>query len=225
MRGYVVWGSSGHGLVVVSAMKRLGHGEPLVFVDNNPEARTQVDGVPLVFGMRGLGVWLESSGYVGSDLRSLIAIGGSGGHHRMEISDQLCGLNIFPHTVLDPLSSLCNEVQIGSGTQVLAGAIVQAGASVGRQCILNSGSVVEHEVSIGDGVHIGPGAVLAGLVHVDDFAFIGAGATVLPRVRIGARAIVGAGAVVVRDVDADTTVIGVPARPFLTAIKGDRPQI
>ena len=44
--------------------------------------------------------------------------------------------------------------------------------------------------------------------------WIGGGAIVLPGVKIGDRAIVGAGAVVTKDVLADTTVVGNPARPL-----------
>jgi acetyltransferase-like isoleucine patch superfamily enzyme len=43
---------------------------------------------------------------------------------------------------------------------------------------------------------------------------IGAGATLLPGIHIGANAMVAAGAVVTRDVAPETTVGGVPARPW-----------
>ena len=43
-------------------------------------------------------------------------------------------------------------------------------------------------------------------------ATVGAGAVVLPGVTIGERAMVGAGAVVTKDVEADTVVVGNPAR-------------
>ena len=48
-------------------------------------------------------------------------------------------------------------------------------------------------------------------VDIGDDVYIGAGATILPGVRIGKAAIVGAGAVVTRDVEAATTVVGIPA--------------
>jgi acetyltransferase-like isoleucine patch superfamily enzyme len=51
-------------------------------------------------------------------------------------------------------------------------------------------------------------------VFVRDHAFIGNHATILPGIQIGKRAIVGAGAVVTRDVQDDTVVLGVPARPL-----------
>jgi acetyltransferase-like isoleucine patch superfamily enzyme len=48
--------------------------------------------------------------------------------------------------------------------------------------------------------------------HVSKGASIGSGATILCGVRIGKNATVGAGAVVVRDVEANTVVIGNPAK-------------
>jgi UDP-2-acetamido-3-amino-2,3-dideoxy-glucuronate N-acetyltransferase len=46
-------------------------------------------------------------------------------------------------------------------------------------------------------------------------ASIGSGAAILCGITVGERALVGAGAVVTRDVPADTTVAGVPARRLL----------
>ncbi len=51
-------------------------------------------------------------------------------------------------------------------------------------------------------------------VSIGSDVWIGGGAIVLPGVKIGDRAIVGAGAVVTKDVLADTTVVGNPARPL-----------
>ncbi|HEX6003537.1 MAG TPA: acyltransferase [Burkholderiales bacterium] len=52
-------------------------------------------------------------------------------------------------------------------------------------------------------------------VDIGDDVYIGAGATILPGVRIGKAAVVGAGAVVTRDVEAATTVVGVPAKALM----------
>ena len=53
---------------------------------------------------------------------------------------------------------------------------------------------------------------LCGGVKIGARVFIGAGATVLPGVNIGDGAMIAAGAVVTEDVDANRTVMGVPAK-------------
>jgi acetyltransferase-like isoleucine patch superfamily enzyme len=48
---------------------------------------------------------------------------------------------------------------------------------------------------------------------VEDGAMIGGGAALIPGVVVGAGAMVGSGAVVTKDVEPQTLVLGVPARP------------
>ena len=56
------------------------------------------------------------------------------------------------------------------------------------------------------------GIETAAPIVVEENAWIGGAAIVLPGVRIGRNAVVGAGAVVIRDVAANTVVVGNPAR-------------
>jgi serine acetyltransferase len=58
-----------------------------------------------------------------------------------------------------------------------------------------------------------PNAAVGGDVVAGVDVLVGAGATVLQGLRLGDRAKVGANASVINDVAADTTVVGVPARP------------
>lgn len=117
---------------------------------------------------------------------------------------------IHPSAVVSPWSTR----PTGSGCTILARAVVSAGAILGENVLVNTGAIVEHDCCLGHHVHVASGAVLAGNVSVGEGAFIGAGACVKPGVTIGPRAIVGTGAVVTRNVPADVTVIGVPARPY-----------
>jgi acetyltransferase-like isoleucine patch superfamily enzyme len=54
---------------------------------------------------------------------------------------------------------------------------------------------------------------LKGLI-TEDYVCIGANATILPGIKIGYAAVVSAGAVVTKDVEPESVVIGVPARPL-----------
>ena len=102
--------------------------------------------------------------------------------------------------------------KIGSGTAVLANAVVNARASIGKGCIINTGAIVEHDCAIADGVHIAPGATLAADVKVGAKSWIGAGAAVKEQVSVGSGVVVGLGAAVIHDVGNGMTVAGVPAR-------------
>ena len=57
--------------------------------------------------------------------------------------------------------------------------------------------------------------VISGTIILKKDCWIGAGAIIMPNITIGERAIVGAGAVVTKDVDADTVVVGVPAKVLI----------
>ena len=123
--------------------------------------------------------------------------------------------------------------RIGDETKVGAFVEIQRNATVGARCKISSHSFICEGVTIEDEVFIGhgvmfindrfPRATVDGELQSDkDWkvvptkvckgASIGSGAAILCGITIGERALVGAGAVVTKDVPADGTVAGVPAR-------------
>ena len=85
---------------------------------------------------------------------------------------------------------------------------IHPGATIGKDLFIDHGTgiVIGETAIVGDNVMIFHG------VTVGNNVLIGANATVLGNLNIGDNAKIGAGAVVVHDVEANTTVTGVPAK-------------
>jgi sugar O-acyltransferase (sialic acid O-acetyltransferase NeuD family) len=115
-------------------------------------------------------------------------------------------------TVIHPAAVLGDTVSIGAGSIILPLASVTADVRIGRHVLINPRVSVAHDCVIEDYVSLSPGVTLAGGVSVEEGCELGSGSTVIPRQRVGRWSIVGAGAVIIASVDANTTVVGVPAR-------------
>ena len=94
----------------------------------------------------------------------------------------------------------------------MANAVINAGATIGKHCIVNTAAVIEHDCILEDFVHISPNTTITGSVTVGEGTHIGAGAIVLPNIKIGNWATVGAAALVLKEVPDFATVVGNPAR-------------
>ena len=111
-------------------------------------------------------------------------------------------------------------VTLGFGVVLAAGAVVTNSIAIGDHAHINVASTVSHDTKLGDFATLSPGVNLSGGVVVGQGSMIGTGATVLPGVRIGDWSIVGAGAVVTKDVAANSTAAGVPARAIASRTPG-----
>ncbi|MBY0408377.1 MAG: serine O-acetyltransferase, partial [Rickettsiales bacterium] len=105
----------------------------------------------------------------------------------------------------------------------VTGIEIHPGATIGHRFFIDHGMgvVIGETATIGDDVTIyhdvtlGGTSLSKGIRHpqVGNNVIIGAGAQLLGPINIGNNARIGSNAVVVKDVDADTTVVGIPARP------------
>jgi len=142
-----------------------------------------------------------------ADAHAIVAIGDNAIRKKVALDTaHRFATTVHPSVVMSPFA------EIGAGSMILHGAIVQAQARIGEHVIVNTGAQVDHDCAIGDFVHLAPGVVLCGTVQVGEGAFIGAGAIIIPGKKIGAWATVGAGAVVRADVPDHAVVVGNPAR-------------
>lgn len=104
----------------------------------------------------------------------------------------------FP-SVVSPLAYVSSSTQLGEGTIVMHGAIINAGVKVGSNCIINSKALLEHDTQVFDNCHISTGVILNGGVIVEEGCFIGSGTIVKEGVTIGKRSLVGMGSLMRAD--------------------------
>jgi acetyltransferase EpsM len=202
----VIWGASGHALVVADILRLHGR-EVAGFLDDVDTARY---GQPFA-GSRVLGGRECLAGLRADGVRNVvIAIGDCA--TRLRLADIVREHGFELARAVHPRAIIAADVALGAGTVVCAGAVVNPGALVGESVIVNTGATVGHECEIADGVHLGPGAHLGGRARVGRGAWVAIGAIVSHRVAIGEESVVGAGAVVVRDVPPRVVAFGVPAR-------------
>ena len=103
--------------------------------------------------------------------------------------------------IVSPVAQVSKHAELGEGTIVMHGAMVNAGAKIGRNCIINSRSLIEHDAEIGDCVHISTGAIVNGGTRVGNNSFIGSGAVLVHGITLPDYSFVRAGRLVVSEKD------------------------
>lgn len=140
--------------------------------------------------------------------QAIIAIGNNA--VRQAISERLS--NVKWQSVIHPTAIISEDVEIGEGSIIMAGAIIQPGTKIGRHSIINTGACIDHDCIIGDYTHIAPNCGIAGGVTIGEGAFIGIGTSITQYLKVGEWTTVGAGSAVIKDLSANCTAVGVPAK-------------
>nr|WP_280527538.1 acetyltransferase [Deinococcus humi] len=197
----MVVGAGGHAKVVIATLRAAGLEVAGVLDDHTKSWGGSVLGCPVLGDLEHLKETHD---------RAVLAIGSNTA--RRDIAAR------YPNTnwasVTHPAATVHESVQVGPGTVIFAGAVIQPDTVLGRHNIVNTGATVDHDCILEDFVHVAPGVHLAGAVHLKEGVFLGVGGAVMPGITVGRWTTVGAGGVVVRSLTANTIAIGIPARPI-----------
>lgn len=101
----------------------------------------------------------------------------------------------FP-IIADSTAIVARSAEIGEGTFIGKGVVVNANAHIGQYCIINSCSLIEHDCHIGDFTHIAVSACICGGVDIGRECLVGANATIIQGMTIADYDIIPAGVVI-----------------------------
>lgn len=201
MSRLAILGASGHGKVVADAAECAGWKE-IVFYDDNWQTYTFDSAWEVIGGtkelIKVLGKYDGVIVAIGDNLTRLIKLA--------LLFDK--GTNVI--SVIHPNATVSKYSNVGLGTVIMAGVVVNAGTDIGMGCIINTGASIDHDCVLADGVHVSPGAHLAGGVKIGEYSWVGIGSSINQQIQVGSHTIIGAGAAVIKDIPEHSTVVGVP---------------
>ena len=128
-----------------------------------------------------------------------ISIGQIDTDKRNNIYSQILNLGFSMPTIISPNAYVSEHADIGDGTIIMHGVIINTGVKIGDNCIINSKALIEHDVQIQDGCHISTNSVLNGNVKIGTGAFIGSSVCIKNNISIGKYSIIGMGLSVRQD--------------------------
>ncbi len=187
MKDVIIVGTGGHAKVVADIVVKSG--------DNLKGFLTGDATVTSFLGKEVLGK--EDDFIKFPDCYFIIAIGNKAVRERLSKSMSTARFYTacHPNAVISDI-----DVEVGEGSVVCAGAVINPSAKIGKHAIINTCAVVDHDNVIGDFVHLYQGAVLGGCVNVGNGTLIGVGASVKPCVKIPADCNIEAGCTVLENI-------------------------
>jgi sugar O-acyltransferase (sialic acid O-acetyltransferase NeuD family) len=215
MKDILVAGASGHAAVVIDILERQGKFRIAGLLDRSGdgsclgyEVLGTLEDLPRVMAGRGIRA-------------GIVAVGDN--WTRGQLVETL--LRLAPDfefvTAIHPSAQIGREASVGAGSVVMAGAVINPRARVGRFCIVNTAATLDHDSVMEDYSSLAPRASAGGNVRLGAFTAVSLGAGLVHGIVIGEHTVVGAGATVLRDLPPCVVAYGTPARVVRPRQPGD----
>ncbi len=198
----LIIGASGHGKVVADIAIKMNKWRDIHFLDDDESIKSSME-------IKVIGKIADILKYI--DYYDFI-VGIGNNYIREKIQSELEVMGASLPVLIHPKAIIGEQVEIGIGSVVMAGAIINCCTRIGKGCIINTGATLDHDNLIEDYVHISPGVHTAGAVHIEKSSWLGIGSIVSNNTKITRNCKIGAGAVVVSDITKPGTYVGVPAK-------------
>lgn len=196
----LIIGAGGHGRVVADIALKMNKWESVAFLDDDKNKKSSM-------GLEIIGDSRDTEKYI-IDNDLFVAIGDNRTRKKLQDELEIAGASI--PILVHPSAVIGCDVEIGIGTVLMAGVIINSCSTIGKGCIINTSASIDHDNKLGDYVHISPGVHLAGTVEIGKETWIGIGTIVNNDIKITNGCTVGAGSLVIKDINEIGTYIGHP---------------
>lgn len=208
MKDLVIIGAGGLARETAWLVKEINVNEPtwrlLGFLDRDESKWRKVhNGVEVIGG-------LETIKKLSNDFYFVCAIAEPS--YKKRIVSELSLINYRYATLIHPEVKFSPTIKIGEGVIIQKGTILTTDIIIGDHVSVNPCCGIGHDVVIEDYVTLMWRVNLSGAVRVREGCMLGTGVTVLQEKTISEYSVVGAGAVVTKDLPANCTAAGVPAK-------------
>ena len=185
----ILIGGGGHCKSCIDVIEQEGRFDIAGIVDMPEKVGEKVLGYPVIGTDADLSALLKSFPNV------LITLGQiKTPSRRMSLFEELESLGAKFPVVQSPLAYVSPHADIAEGTIIMHQALVNAGARVGRNCIVNTKALIEHDAVIEDHCHIATATIINGGVRVGTGTFVGSNAVTREYISICDNAVIGCGA-------------------------------
>jgi len=208
MNDLVIYGAGGFGREVAQLLADLNEREPrwsvLGYISDDVTIHGTISGdLPVIGGSD----WVRART---QPIAVALAVGSPAVRRRL-VERVRTPYSTFP-TLIHPSVSMGRRVVLGEGTIVCAASVLTVDIRVGAFTLVNVGCTLTHDDVLGEYTTLAPSVNVSGNVTIGDGTDVGTGSKVIQGISIGEWSIVGAGAVVSRDLPANVTAVGVPAK-------------
>ncbi|MBA2796624.1 acetyltransferase [Streptococcus porcinus] len=198
MNKLIIIGASGHGKVVAEIASLNGY-KDIAFLDDF-STETHCAGFPIVGKTDDIPNFKNCKFFIGIGSNLI----------RERISRLIDDFEVV--TLIHPSATISKAVEVGKGTVIMAGTVVNTNTKIGNYCIINTSTSVDHDCILENYSHVSVGSHVAGTVFIGSKVWIGAGSVISNNVNIFPEIFIGTGTVVIKNLTEKGTYVGNPAR-------------
>ena len=218
MKNVIIFGSSGHGSVVLDCLEKEGKFKVVGFVDSFKRKGWKKNGYVVLGTEYDLPYLCDKYNLFGG----IVAVGDN--YMRKTVVDKIH--KIVPHfqfvSTVHPTATIGKDVTIGKGVVIMPGAVVNANCVISDFCILNTYSVLEHDSQMLRYSSLAPKTCVGGNFTLGTFSAVCLGSNIIENISIREHTVIGAGSLVVNDITSHVVAYGTPAKIIRNRIEGEK---